>query len=226
MAETRQRITCPASVRGPLKLTCPPPTQEVEVSIIEDNDSAASIQRMARENNARKQGGMATVISDVRATVEALAKGLIPESKMPAPSTKTNAQHIRYAPSFISGASCPSEGQHPPYTANTVARFLGMVKKLNKGKEAKGEADDAVVTALAALELIEQGALTEDAAIDLTTQKELGPEVLAQKIQAKSEAIEAAARRQRDVQAAFLRSSTSRHFDQRPKAMSARATHC
>lgn len=143
---------------------------------------------------------MATVISDVRATVEALAKGLVPESKMPAPDPKTKKTTIRCAPSFVAGASC-NPGLHHPYTATTVAQFLGRTNDatpVTKEDKQRKQPALAITVALDALELIEQGALTEDAAIDQTTHEELGPKALAQKIQAKREAIEAAAR-------AFLR---------------------
>lgn len=99
---------------------------------------------------------------------------------------------MRCAPSFVAGASC-NPGLHP-YTATTVAQFLGMTSGATPTTNGKERVQPALVitVALDALELIEQGALTEDAAIDPTSHEELGPKVLAQKIQAKHEATKAA----------------------------------
>lgn len=146
---------------------------------------------------------MATVISDVRATVEALAKGLIPESKMPAPSAKARKDSLRYAPSFVSGVPSASLKDAHPYSALSIAKFLGMYKADGRGGM---RADRDIETALDALELIEQGALTESATIDPQTHQEVGVDVLRLKIQTKREAIEAAARRQRRARFVVTRS--------------------
>ena len=85
----------------------------------------------------------------IRATVEAYAAGKI---QLETPGKKT--PHMRYAPSFIDGDVLPHAGEHP-YTASTIAKFLGWTKS-------NGDPQNKVHVALTALQFIEEGLLSED----------------------------------------------------------------
>ena len=84
--------------------------------------------------------------------IQAYASGKI---KLPKPTKETGASRARHAPSFIQGKVVVRD-EDRPYTAQTVAKFLGWLRP-------NGKAPDRIHEALAALEFIEQGILTEDA---------------------------------------------------------------
>lgn len=113
--------------------------------IVRKLSDADMIQRMARENNEAYGNDLGAVIESVRATVEAYGEGKL---ELPKLSDKTNAAHVRYAPSFVAGVSSPKLGEHP-YTALSLSLFLGYTKKDGK------EPENKVTAALGALELEE-----------------------------------------------------------------------
>jgi len=129
-----------------------PGTHEVSL-IIRKLTDAQMIQIMARENNESFKTNSLVLLESVRATVQAYADGRISVEEMPV-GTKTRIEYLRNAPSFIAGQ--PSEGgpHSHPYTIDSIAAFLGMQQK-------SGQASKRIQAAVSALELIEQGYLTE-----------------------------------------------------------------
>jgi hypothetical protein len=126
-----------------------------EVSVeIQNFSNGEMLRRMSREN---LRGDLPGSIEVVEAAVKALASGDI---VLEVPDAKTRKDAIRYAPSFVPGkASGPSGGPHP-YTADTLARYLGgvYVRKPRTGREENGKkrAQESVSAALAILELEER----------------------------------------------------------------------
>jgi hypothetical protein len=100
-------------------------------------------------------------IETVAAVVKAYADGKIQLNGLPSKASKAL---IRYAPSFIPGWS--SRGEDHPYTAISIAKFLGWMKE-----KPAGDAQTKVYTALSALELIEKGILSEDDFLELTSKQ-------------------------------------------------------
>ncbi|MEK6277745.1 MAG: ParB/RepB/Spo0J family partition protein [Actinomycetota bacterium] len=133
------------------------PNHKIEL-IVRELPDEVMLQIMAREN-MEEWGTSASVEQEtVRAVVEAYAEDQI---GLPPPTgTKTQT---RYAPSFIPGDPDRADGAHP-YTAQTVAEFLGWVKPT-------GKAQDKVAAALTALQYIEEGLLTEDDFVGLGTKQ-------------------------------------------------------
>jgi hypothetical protein len=121
--------------------------------IVKKLDDAMMLKIMARENSETYKYSVLALIESVRGVVEALADGRIPAFEI---DPKTNAQHLRNAPSYAVGASSPKLGEHP-YTTVAVARFLGYTKKKDT------DADNCVVAALNALELMQKGILDDRA---------------------------------------------------------------
>jgi hypothetical protein len=119
--------------------------------------------RVMADENAEEWTTNATNhnIETVRAVVQAFAAGKI---SLELPNERTNASHIRNAPYFTHAADAPPARAQHPYTAQTVAKFLGWVKS-------DGEAQSRVRDALAALELIEAGLIPEGAFAELTTKQ-------------------------------------------------------
>ena len=102
---------------------------------------------MAQEN---VRGELPVVLESVYAAVKALGEGKI---EVEALDPKTNIGHIRYAPSFTGqNVSSPTVGEHP-YTVDSIARFLGYVKK------STNRAKNSVVAALGILETAERAGL-------------------------------------------------------------------
>jgi len=99
---------------------------------------------MAQEN---VRGELPVVLESVYAAVKALGEGKI---EVEALDPKTRTDYIRYAPSFM--ASAPTVGAHP-YTVDSVALFLGYVKK------STGRPKNSVVAALGILETAERAGL-------------------------------------------------------------------
>lgn len=134
------------------------PRHKVDLAIRDLHDDTM-LQIMARENMEEWGTSAAVEHETVRAVVEAYAEGRV---DLPSPPSNVPKQQIRYAPSFVSGAS----GRAParPYIGQTLAEFLGWV-------EPKGKAQDKVNNALAALEFIEEGVLKESDFEGLSTKE-------------------------------------------------------
>ena len=141
-----------------------PPTKEFDWRVKKLSD-AKMIQIMAAENDDAYSCDPRALIESVRATVSAYAKGLITPDEMPAPDEKTNVSQLRNAPSFQAGVSVPAPGTHA-YTAVTLGRFLGLIKKGGGGGE---QAATRLLTVLNALELNELGFLSDAILANCTT---------------------------------------------------------
>jgi hypothetical protein len=129
------------------------PNHEIELIIRELSD-ATMIQMMARENNESYKTNALVIMESVRATVQALADGRISSDEMPV-LEDTRKSILRESPYFsISCEPNPRQGGRY-YTAQSLAKFLGMSKKKETEPQKK------LLAALGALELIEQGLLTE-----------------------------------------------------------------
>jgi len=118
--------------------------------ILKDFDDAMLIKVQDNENRDTYGTSPASVIESVKAVVQALADGVIPPFKI---DPKTNAQHIRHAPSYVAGKKPEAVAGARAYTSTLVAEFLGRVY-------ANGRADTAVEAALNFLHLKEMGAVT------------------------------------------------------------------
>jgi len=110
-------------------------------------DDEHMLQIMARENMEEWGTSAAIEQETVRAVVEAYAEGKIGLAK---PEGRTD---LRYAPSFVAGEHKRVTAEFP-YTAQTVAKFLGWMQP-------SGKAQAKVGYALGALELIEKKILSE-----------------------------------------------------------------
>jgi ParB-like nuclease domain len=111
--------------------------------IIEPFTDGEMLVWMAQEN---VRGELPVVIEAVSAAVKALGEGKI---EIDAPDPKTKTSFIRHAPSFIAGKVSSTTVVDHPYTAYSVARYLGYVKK------ASNTAKDSVQAALGILERAE-----------------------------------------------------------------------
>lgn len=118
--------------------------------IIMDLDEGKLIQVLDAENRETYASSPASVIESVKAVVQALAEGVIPAFTV---DPKTNAQHIRYAPSYVAGKKSDAVAATRAYTSTLIAGFLGRVY-------ANGRADTAVEAALNFLHLKEMGTVT------------------------------------------------------------------
>ncbi len=129
--------------------------------IIQDLSNETMLKIMAGENREEWSHDVSVEHETVRAVVEALGQGDI---ELPAPKKKTPRNVIRYAPSFIRGADVPdARGEHP-YSAETIADFLGW-------REPKGRPNAKLQYALDALELMEKEILSQRYFTDLTTKQ-------------------------------------------------------
>lgn len=133
------------------------PDKEVEL-IIKDLSDETMLQIMARENMEEWGTNASVEHETIRAVVEAYAEGKI---ELPKVKPDTKKEYIRYAPSFVPGDVLGPVGARP-YTAQTLAEFLGWVKS-------NGQAQDKVYAALTALQFIEEGILKESDFEGLTT---------------------------------------------------------
>jgi hypothetical protein len=144
---------------------------------------AEVLQMMARDHDDSYDHDLADMMERIKFSVQALAEGKIPADKWPAPEPR--AGNVCQAPSFIPGRpSSPQWGDHP-YTAVTLARFLGATKK--KGTEPK----KIVVAALNVLRLEEmkiwdtdvvqilrkENGISVDAVMSATTKKEVQSQI-------------------------------------------------
>jgi len=127
------------------------PNHKVEL-IIRDLDDEAMIQMMARQNMEEWNTSAIVSMETIRAVVEAYGAGLI---SLPGVPKKTSPDRIRYAPSFArTGADLPASTDHP-YTANTLANFLGWVDPARN----KAQRVQFIRSALTALQLVDEGIL-------------------------------------------------------------------
>jgi len=117
--------------------------KEIPIEVLALSD-AEMLQRMTREN---LRGDLTAALEVVEATVKAYADGLIDIGN---PDPKTRKDLIRHAPSYKQASSTP-EVDHP-YTADTLARFLGGCYV----KPTSNTAQNSVVAALGMLELEER----------------------------------------------------------------------
>jgi len=116
----------------------------VEIEKLTDSDM---LMRMTREN---LRGELVVALEAVSAAVKAYGAGTVQFAE---PDPKTRKDAIRYAPSFVPGkVSVTPEVTHP-YTAETLAKFLGGVYvKAARG----GMAQNSVLAALGILEMEER----------------------------------------------------------------------
>lgn len=151
------------------------PSHEVNLIIRKLSDDAM-LKIMARENMEEWGTSAAVEHETVRAVVEAYAEGRI---ELPEPT----AQRLRFAPSFAYGSSLVARtaGEDHPYDAQGVASFLGWT-------EPSGRPQDKVHNALAALQFIEEGILTEADFDGLTTKQAEAVVEQARKAKAANEA--------------------------------------
>ena len=118
--------------------------KEIPIEVLALSD-ADMLQRMTREN---LRGDLPAALEVVEATIKAYATGLV-NIGCPDPSTRKTL--IRHAPSYKqNGPSTPEVDR--PYTADTLARFLGGVYV----KPSSNTAQNSVVAALGVLELEER----------------------------------------------------------------------
>jgi len=128
--------------------------------IVKEFSDEQMIQVMDSENRETYQSSPASVIESVRAVVNALAKGSIKPFEL---AKDTRKETIRYTPSFIPNSKVDTNCVYVPYTALSIARFLGrtLVRPEKKGEEKKETAEVAVTAALDALHLLSLGRLTQ-----------------------------------------------------------------
>ena len=146
---------------------------------------------LARENMQQWGSSAAIEMETIRAVVLAHATGKITLAPPP-PTTRPSA--LRHAPSFQLGAD-PGTPQDHPYTASTIAPFLGWT-------------DDKVYDVLNALELVESGTLSEADYLGLSTAQ--AKAVTARARQAREEALTAAKREEARQQAATAEAQEAR----------------
>lgn len=121
--------------------------------VVENLSDSQMVTMMASENSEEYGHDFALgVMNAVEAVVRAYGAGKI---KLAEPNSKQRAAW-RKAPSFLEGTT-DTDASHC-YTAASVGRYLGWTFKDEKA-EGGEQADRRVKTALAALELIERGAL-------------------------------------------------------------------
>lgn len=132
------------------------PDHEVELTI-RDLDDEQMLKIMARENMEEWAANVTVEYETVRAVVAAYGTGQI--NLRPPGGHGANKSAFRYAPGFGSVGNV-SDGSRP-YTAQTVAEFIGWLD--SDGKPSKKAYD-----AIGALELIEAGVLAESRFVGLT----------------------------------------------------------
>ena len=120
-------------------------TDEVEI-ITKDLSDADMIRIMADENMEEWSSNARIEQETIRAVVTAYADGNITEEDIEKPHKDAKKSVVRYAPNFAMGQAHPV-GLHP-YTADTVARFLGWTTT----RDNEERANHRVFNALNALE--------------------------------------------------------------------------
>jgi hypothetical protein len=129
---------------------------EIDILVMELSDDLM-MKMMARENDAEYATSAQAEQETVRACVLAYAEGRI---TLPAVDPKTKKSTIRYAPSFV--PDDPRLVSEHPYSAETIGQYLGWTYP-------RGEVHDKVHSALAALQYIEEGLVSESKFDGLTT---------------------------------------------------------
>jgi hypothetical protein len=163
------------------------PNDEIEVNIL--NLSDTEMLKMMAHENMEEWGTSAIVeIETVSAVVHAYAEGKIHLNGI---GNKAHKTAIRYAPSFIPGSALL--GSAHPYTAESVARFLGWMQVDKETKQLTDKPQQKIITALTALQFIEEEILTEDDFLGLKTKEaeELVRQARARKEEREREAKEA-----------------------------------
>ena len=130
------------------------PDDEVDL-VVRPLDDPAMLKIMASENMNEWTSSASVEHETVRAVVEAFASGQVVLENVPADAAH---DRIRHAPSFRMGKDGRAAAHDRPYTAQTVASFLGWKP-------------DKVKYALMALELIEDGVLDETVFQGLTPEQ-------------------------------------------------------
>jgi len=120
--------------------------KEIPIEVMDLSDSDM-LMRMTREN---LRGELLSVIEAVSAAVKAFGAGVVEFEKV---DPKTRKDYLRYAPSFVPGKESVTPGVTHPYSAETLARFLGGIY-VKKARE--GMAQNSVVAALGVLEMEER----------------------------------------------------------------------
>lgn len=123
--------------------------------IVRKLDDGMMLKVMDRENRKMYDNSVPALLESVRAVVRALAEGLIPAFEI---NPKTNKSAIMNAPSFTPGVSVADSATHP-YTASSIAFYLGRTKGSSKDKA--DQPGDDVQAALIALHLMEHDVLKE-----------------------------------------------------------------
>ena len=126
--------------------------KEIPIEIMDLSDSDM-LMRMTREN---LRGELLVSLEAVSAAVKAFGTGTVQLERID-PSTRKDV--IRYAPSFIPGKQIPDpSGGSRPYTADTLARFLGGIylRPPLTTRESSGRAQDLIHAALGILEMEER----------------------------------------------------------------------
>ncbi len=120
--------------------------------IVRKLSDAVMIKMMARENSEIYKTNAIVLLESVRATVQAYADGKILPAEMPV-GQDARESYLRDAPSY----SIVPAGRRParPYTMTSLGDFLGMLESEKQTPNHKLQA------AVSALELIEQGYLSE-----------------------------------------------------------------
>ena len=136
-----------------------PPDHEVDL-IIQNLSDDHMLRVMAAENQTEWTTVASVEHESIRVVVDAYGRGKI---KLLPPPPGTNKSRIRYAPSFVPGKADGADRQ-PPYTAKTVADFLGWT-------EPSGRAQEKVYAALTALQFAEEEILTASDFEGLTTKQ-------------------------------------------------------
>lgn len=121
--------------------------------IVKKFDDAKMIQVMDNENRETYGATPQSIIESVKAVVQSLAKGTIPAFEISKDVPKTN---IRYAPSYAPGEPPAHSECARPYTALSIAIFLGRTY-VDKRRESEQRTDKFVTAALDALFLKEKG---------------------------------------------------------------------
>lgn len=118
--------------------------------IVRELSNDMMLAMMARENAEVYGNDLKSTVESVEALVRAYAEGALSLPEKLVPSKDTPKAHLRFAPSYVPGKVIPSsQCEERPYTAITVARFLGFTHREGT------EADRNVVVSLNFLELKE-----------------------------------------------------------------------
>jgi hypothetical protein len=98
---------------------------------VRDLSDGIMIQMMARENNDVYGANFQALLESVRTAVTAYANDQIYEEEMPVPLIveRSRSDNFRFAPSFVTRSGSAPDPLGRPYTAISLATFLGMTKR-------------------------------------------------------------------------------------------------